>query len=50
MVDGMSVVVNVMLYLTSVMSVVRGMRRVGEVCETCMCLARGRVGAEGVRG
>ena len=25
------------------MSVVRGMRRIGEVCEMCMCLARGGV-------
>ena len=25
-------------------SVVRGMRGVGEVCEMCMCLARGSVG------
>ena len=29
------------------MSVVRGMRGVGEVCEICMCLARGGVGEEG---
>ena len=29
------------------MSVVRGMRRVGGVCEMCMCLARGCVGGEG---
>ena len=29
------------------MSVVRGMRGVGEVCEMCMCLARGDVGGEG---
>ena len=29
------------------MSVVRGMRRVGGVCEMCMCLARGGVGGEG---
>ena len=26
------------------MSVVRGMRVVGEVCEMCLCLARGVVG------
>ena len=32
------------------MSVVRGMRGVGEVCEMCMCLARGGVGGEGVSG
>ena len=30
------------------MSVVRGMRGVGRVCEMCMCLARGGVGGEGV--
>ena len=30
------------------MSVVRGMRGVGGVCEMCMCLARGGVGLEGV--
>ena len=30
------------------MSVVRGMRGVGEVCEMCMCLVRGGVGREGV--
>ena len=30
------------------MSVVRGMRRVGGVCEMCMCLARGVVGGEGI--
>ena len=30
------------------MSVVRGMRGVGGVCEMCMCLARGGVGGEGV--
>ena len=29
------------------MSVVRGMRGVGEVCEMCVCLARGGVGGEG---
>ena len=29
------------------LSVVRGMRAVGEVCEMCMCLARGGVGGEG---
>ena len=29
------------------MSVVRG---VGEVCDMCMCLARGGVGGEGVSG
>ena len=29
------------------MSVVRGMRVVGEVCEICMCLARGGLGGEG---
>ena len=28
------------------MSVVHGMRGVGEVCEMCMCLARGGVGGE----
>ena len=32
------------------MSVVRGMREVGEVCEICMCLARSGVGCEGVIG
>ena len=32
------------------MSAVRGMRRVGGVCEMCMCLARGGVGGEGVSG
>ena len=32
------------------MSVLRGMRGVGEVCEMCMCLARGGVGGEGVSG
>ena len=32
------------------MSVVRGMRGVGGVCEMCMCLARVGVGREGVRG
>ena len=32
------------------MSVVRGMRGVGGVCEMCMCLARGGVGGDGVRG
>ena len=31
-------------------SVVRGMRGVGRVCEMCMCLARGGVGGEGVSG
>ena len=30
------------------MSVVRGMKGVGGVCEMCMCLARGGVGGEGV--
>ena len=30
-------------------SVVRGMGRVGGVCEMCMCLARGSVGGEGGR-
>ena len=30
------------------MSVVRGMRGVGRVCEMCMCLAWGGVGGEGV--
>ena len=30
------------------MSVVRGMRGVGEVCKMCMRLARGDVGGEGV--
>ena len=29
------------------MSVVRGMRGVGGVCEMCICLARGDVGGEG---
>ena len=29
------------------MSVVRGMRGVGGVCEMCMCFARGGVGGEG---
>ena len=29
------------------MSVVCGMRGVGEVCEMCMCLTRGGVGGEG---
>ena len=29
------------------MSVVRGMRGVGGVCEMCMCLARGGVCGEG---
>ena len=28
------------------MSVVRGMRGVGGVCEMCMCLARGDVGGD----
>ena len=28
----------------------RGVRGVGEVCEMCMCLARGGVGGEGVIG
>ena len=32
------------------MSVVRGMRGIGGVCEMCMCLARGGVGEEGVSG
>ena len=32
------------------MSVVRGMRGVGGVCEMCMCLARGDVGGEWMRG
>ena len=32
------------------MSVMRGMRGVGEVCEICMCLARDGVGGEGVSG
>ena len=32
------------------MSVVHGMREVGEVGEMCMCLARGGVGGEGVSG
>ena len=31
------------------MSVVRGMRRVGGVCEVCMCLAQGCVGGEDER-
>ena len=30
------------------MSVVRGMKGVGGVCEMCMCLARGGVGGEGM--
>ena len=30
--------------------VVRGMRGVDGVCELCMCLVRGGVGGEGVRG
>ena len=32
------------------MSVVHGMRRVGGVCEMCMCLARVSVGGEWMRG
>ena len=32
------------------MSVVRRMRGVGGICEMCMCLARGGLGGEGVRG
>ena len=32
------------------MSVVRGMRGVGEVCEICMYLTRGGVGGNGVSG
>ena len=32
------------------MSVVRGMRGVGEVCEMCMCLTRGGVDGGGVSG
>ena len=32
------------------MSVVRGMRGVGAVCEMCMCLALAGVGGEGVSG
>ena len=32
------------------MSVVRGMRGVGGVCEMCMCLARGSVAGEGASG
>ena len=32
------------------MSMVRGMRGVGGVCEMCMCLARGREGGEWMRG
>ena len=32
------------------MSVLHGMRGVGGVCEMCMCLARGGVGGEGMRG
>ena len=32
------------------MSVVRGMRGVGGVCEMRMCLVRGGVGGEGVSG
>ena len=30
------------------MSVVRGVKGVGGVCEMCMCFARGRVGSVGV--
>ena len=29
------------------MSVMRGMRGVGRVCEVCICLTRGGVGGEG---
>ena len=29
---------------------IAGMRAVGEVCEMCMCLARGGVGGEWIRG
>ena len=32
------------------MSVVRGTRGVGGVCEMCMCLVRGSVGGEWIRG
>ena len=32
------------------MSVVRGMKVVGGVCEMCMCLTRGGVGGVGVSG
>ena len=32
------------------MSVVRGMRGIGGVCEMCMCLAWGDVGGEGMGG
>ena len=32
------------------MSVMRGMGRVGGVCEMCMCLAWGGVGGEGMSG
>ena len=32
------------------MSLVRGMTRVGGVCEICMCFARGGMGGEGVSG
>ena len=32
------------------MSVVRGMRRIGGVCDMGMCLARGGVGGEGMTG
>ena len=32
------------------MSVLRGMRGVGGVCEKCMCLARVGIGGEGVSG
>ena len=32
------------------MSVVRGLRGVGRVCEMCMCLARSGVGRDGVSG
>ena len=31
-------------------SVVRGMRGIGGVCEMCMCLVRGGVSGEGVSG
>ena len=32
------------------MSVVRGVRGIGGVCEICMCLGRGREGVEWIRG
>ena len=32
------------------MSMVRGVRGVGGLCEMCMCLTRGGLGGEGVSG